>query len=234
MPHPSIPTTQRTHACGVDDDAWHQAACLFPFLFWMVVILIKQNMVNFQGRRSYERKRHPELSAECVHGRLIVQSVIASDGSSVVLYLFTTLDLKVDQLVQLYGMRWQVETDLRTLKRTLELQILRSKSVNMIAKELVLSITGYNLVRAVMNAAAQKYRLDPRRLSFSRSQDVIIGALPALAAETSPVKLQARLRRMLKRVASCKLPDRKTRIATPRMVWGHGCKFAKHRVHKNT
>ena len=179
---------------------------------------------------AYERKKHPELPADaCVRGRLIVQQVKASDGSSVILYLFTTLQLTVEQLVQLYGQRWNVETDLRSLKRTVDLQILRCKSKDMIAKELILAITGYNLVRAVMNAAAEEHNLNPRRLSFSRSQDVVNAALPGLAAATTEAEYQARLPRMLQLVASCKLPERK-RHPTPRKVWGHGCKFTKHKV----
>jgi hypothetical protein len=179
---------------------------------------------------AYERKRHPGLPADaCVRGRLIVQQVQASDGSSVTLYLFTTLQLTVEQLVQLYGLRWNVETDLRSLKRTLHLQTLRSKSADMIAKELILALVGYNLVRAVMNVAAEEHKLDPRRLSFSRSQDVVDAALPGLAAAT-PAEYHVRLRRMLQLVASCKLPDRSGRRSAPRQVWGHGCKFARRKV----
>ncbi len=179
----------------------------------------------------YERKHHPRLPADaCVRGRLIVQPVTASDGSSVILYLFTTVSLTVQQLVQLYGQRWNVETDLRSLKRTVDLQVLRCRSVDMIAKELVLARVGYNLVRAVMNAAAEEFKLDPRRLSFSRSQDVVNAALPGLAAATAPAEYQARLHRMLRLVASCKLPDRSGRRSTPREVWGHGCKFSRRKI----
>ena len=184
---------------------------------------------------AYERKQHPDLPADaCVRGRLIVQQVTASDGSSVTLYLFTTLQLTVEQLVQLYGRRWNVETDLRSLKRTVDLQVLHCKSADMIAKELVLAIVGYNLVRAVMNAAAEEYKLDPRRLSFSRSQDVVNAALPGLAAAATPAEYRAGLRRMLRLVASCKLPDRSGRRSTPREVWGHGCKFSKRKVATST
>ncbi len=180
---------------------------------------------------AYERKKHPDLPADaCVRGRLIVQQVTASDGSSVTLYLFTTLQLTVEQLVQLYGQRWKVETDLRSLKRTVDLQVLHCKSADMIAKELVLAIVGYNLVRSVMNAAAVEYNLEPRRLSFSRSQDVVNAALPGLDAAITPAEYQTKLRRMLQLVASCKLPDRRARRSLPRQVWGHGCKFAKRKV----
>jgi putative transposase len=181
----------------------------------------------------YERKHHPELPADAwVRGRLIVQEVSASNGSRVTLFLFTTLGLTVEQLVQLYGQRWDVETDLRSLKRTVDLKVLRCHSVDMIAKELVLAIVGYNLVRAVMDAAAEEYGLNPRRLSFSRSQDVVNAAQPGLEAATTPAEYQAKLRRMLQLVASCKLSDRSNRPSTPRAVWGHRCKFEKHKVKK--
>jgi len=180
---------------------------------------------------AHERKHHPQLPAEaCVRGRLIVQEVVTSDGSHVTLYLFTTLRLTVEQLVQLYGLRWDVETDLRSLKRVVDLQVLRCHSVDMIAKELVLAIVGYNLVRAVMNEAAEEYGLDPRRLSFSRSQDVVNAALPGLEAAATPAEYQLKLCRLLRLVASCKLPDRSKRPSTPREVWGHGCQFAKRKV----
>ena len=180
---------------------------------------------------AHERKRHPQLPANaCVWGRLIVQEVVASDGSHVTLYLFTTLTSLVEQLVELYGQRWDVETDLRSLKQTLGLQTLRCRSVDMIAKELLLGIVGYNLVRAVMNAAAAEYGLNPRRLSFSRSQDAVNAAQPGLEASSTPNEYRARLRRMFKHVASCKLPDRSKRASTPRKVWPRARKFPTRKV----
>jgi len=59
----------------------------------------------------------------------VVQQVKASDGSSVTLYLFTTLSLPVEQLLQLYGQRWNVETDLRSLAK------LRTRSVCMFSND---------------------------------------------------------------------------------------------------
>ena len=148
-----------------------------------------------------ERKKHPDLPADaCVRGRLIVQQVNASNGDIVTMYWFPTLDLSVDRLLQLYGDRWNVETDLRWLKQTLNLPMLRCQSADMIAKELILAITGYHLVRAVMNGAAQQNGLNPRRLSFSRSQDVVNAALPGLDAAGSPEEYQIRLQRMLRLV----------------------------------
>ena len=180
---------------------------------------------------AWERKQHPDLPPEaCMWGRLIVEQVTASDGKSMLLYFFTTLDLGVEQILQLYGQRWDVETDIRSLKHMLHLDMLRCQSPDMIAKELILAITGYNLVRAVMNEAAQQKGLNPRRLSFSRSQDVVNAALPGLDAAQSPAEYQDRVQRMIQRVACCKLPDRSQRRPSPRAIWGHGSKFPKRKT----
>jgi len=180
---------------------------------------------------TWDRKQHPDLPPDaCVSGRFIAWQVTASNGTRLTLYFFTTLELPVEQILQLYGQRWNIETDLRSLKQTVNLQMLRCQSPEMVAKELVLAIAGYNLVRAVMNASAESLQLDPRRLSFSRAQDVVNAALPGLEAASTPAEYQDRLRRMLQLVASCKLPDRRRRSATPRQVWGHSCKFPKRKA----
>ena len=80
-----------------------------------------------------------------------------------------------------------------------------------------------------MNVAAEQNDLDPRRLSFSRSQDVVNAALPGLDAAQSPTEYQARLKRMIQRVACCKLPDRSERPPRPRTSWGHSSKFPKRK-----
>ena len=179
----------------------------------------------------HDRKHHPGLPADaCVRGRIIKQQVTASNGVTMTLYFFTTLQLPLDQILQLYGQRWNIETDFRSLKQTLDLQMLRCLSVDMVAKELVLAIAAYNLVRAVMDAAAQQNNLDPRQLSFSRSQDVVNAALPGLDAAATPAEYQARLSRMLRLIASCKLPNRPHRPAVPRHVWGHSCKFPRRKA----
>ncbi len=54
------------------------------------------------------------------------------------LYFFTTLDLAADQILEAYGYRWNIETDLRSLKREVRLHMIEAKSKAMVQKELVL------------------------------------------------------------------------------------------------
>lgn len=55
-----------------------------------------------------------------------------------------------DELAALYRRRWLVELDLRTLKSTLKLDVLRCKTPEMARKELRTGLSGYNLIRQTM------------------------------------------------------------------------------------
>src|SRR6185437_8147449 len=68
---------------------------------------------------SWEAHTYPELPAGAtVEGRVVV----CADPSrpDELLYLFTTLDLEREQILGMYRLRWNVETDLRSIKRTVE------------------------------------------------------------------------------------------------------------------
>jgi len=71
-----------------------------------------------------------------------------------------------EELAQLYFQRWQVEVNLRHLKQTLRLDVLRSKSVKGIKKELCMIALAYNLVRLVMLEAARRQEVAADRISF--------------------------------------------------------------------
>ncbi len=70
------------------------------------------------------------------------------------------------ELAALYGQRWQIETNLRHLKQTLHMDVLRTKTVAGIHKELAMFALVYNLVRLVMLRAAGRQNVSPERISF--------------------------------------------------------------------
>lgn len=69
-------------------------------------------------------------------------------------------------LAKLYELRWVVETNLKHLKQTLKMDLLRSTTVAGVLKELTLFVLVYNLVRRVMAAAARRQQVAPARISF--------------------------------------------------------------------
>jgi Transposase DDE domain len=71
------------------------------------------------------------------------------------------------RIAELYGLRWEVETNFRHLKITMGMDRLKCKSIQGVLKELMIFVLVYNLVRAAMTLAAMRQRVsDPNRISF--------------------------------------------------------------------
>jgi hypothetical protein len=76
-------------------------------------------------------------------------------------------------LATLYDFRWCVELDLRSLKETMHMDILRGKSPAMVRKEIWAHLLAYNLIRKVMMQAAIVHNKNPRHLSFKLALQMI-------------------------------------------------------------
>jgi hypothetical protein len=70
------------------------------------------------------------------------------------------------EVAELYGLRWAVETNLKHLKQTLGMDVLRCTTVDGVLKELTAFVLIYNLVRRVMCEAGQRQGVSPERISF--------------------------------------------------------------------
>lgn len=176
----------------------------------------------------WDRKAHPELPAEAsVPGRLLIFSCPGARESQ--LYLFTTLDLPAEQILRIYGRRWNIETDLRSLKQTVHLERLTAKSKDMVEKELLLAMAAYNLIRVVMCLAAEKAGLMPRDLSFSRVRGLVIAFLPRLADQQPGDSQDREFQYLLDCAARCRLPKRRRSRSYPRLVWGRGYRFLRRK-----
>ena len=70
-------------------------------------------------------------------------------------------------LARLYEKRWAVEVNLRHLKQTLGMDILRCATWRGVWKELLVFVIVYNLVRRVMLEAARRQGVEPERISFA-------------------------------------------------------------------
>jgi len=69
-------------------------------------------------------------------------------------------------VAELYGRRWQIETNLRHIKTTMGMDILRCQTVDGIHRELAVFGIVYNAVRVVMIHAADARGVPPDRISF--------------------------------------------------------------------
>jgi hypothetical protein len=88
-----------------------------------------------------------------------------------------------DDLAQLYRARWHAELDLRSLKQTLQMDILRCKTPELVRKELWTHILAYNLIRTIMAQAASKHGIEPRSISFKGAVQTLEAFQPVIALQ---------------------------------------------------
>jgi hypothetical protein len=95
-----------------------------------------------------------------------------------IIVVTTLLDPKQttkDDLAFLYRARWNNELDLRSIKSTMQMDVLRCKTPELVHKEIWTHLLAYNLIRTIMAQAATKHEIEPRTISFK-------GALQTLEA----------------------------------------------------
>ena len=141
------------------------------------------------------------------------------------LYFFTTLDLKPGRILALYKLRWSIETDLRSLKRTVGLHELTGRTPDTVEKELLIAVSAYNLVRATIYRAARRAGLRPRDFSFSLAQDAVMAAWSDLSRASTQCDRDREVLRLVEAVARARLPHRSHQRSYPREVWGHGGQY---------
>lgn len=92
-----------------------------------------------------------------------------------------------EALAELYQQRWHIETNLRHLKTTLHMDVLRCQTVAGVEKELTVYALVYNLVRLVMVQAARQQRVPIERISFV---DAVRWLGQAMFGDDAPLQLR--------------------------------------------
>ena len=110
--------------------------------------------------------------------------------------------------------RWNAELDLRSLKQTLQMDILRCKTPELVRKELWTHILAYNLIRTIMAQAAIKHGMDPRSISFKRALQTLEAFQPmiALQGQHNTVFRNILYRHLLNAIATHRVADRPGRF----------------------
>jgi hypothetical protein len=159
------------------------------------------------------------LSAQPIPGRLLVARLERRGFRSKTLCLFTTLrdsaGYPLQELVKLYGQRWQVELNLRHVKTQMESAQLEAHSADMARKEWLAALIAYNLVRAAMLCSALHTDGQPLSLCFSACRRRLERWLQCYG--TTKRRACAKWTQTLDLFHQCRLPKRrKARPTEPR------------------
>jgi hypothetical protein len=98
----------------------------------------------------------------------------------VVTTLLDPVETTKDDLAALYRARWNNELDLRSIKSTMQMDILRCKTPDLVHKEVWTHILAYNLIRTIMAQAATKDGVEPRTISFKGTLQTLQAFRPLL------------------------------------------------------
>lgn len=114
----------------------------------------------------------------------------------------TILDASIggEQIGDLYERRWDGEVDIRSIKSTMKMDVLRCKTPEMVRKEIWTHLLAYNLLRTVMAVAARENDVEPRAISFKGAKQTLTAFAPKLEA-ARPEERAGLVNALLKAVA---------------------------------
>jgi hypothetical protein len=146
-----LPTSRWVRSLGEDDQLveWFKPVCKPEWLSREQFDALPESIVVREVRRTVRRKGFRPVTV------------------TVVTTLLDEKKYPADELVKLRMSRWGVETDLRHLKTTMKMDVLKCESVEGVKKELAVFQIVYNLVRAVMMEASRRQRVGVDRISFA-------------------------------------------------------------------
>jgi hypothetical protein len=116
------------------------------------------------------------------------------------------------EITDLFLRRWEIETDLSHLKTTMKMEFLRTKSPDMVQRELWAHLLAYNLVRTLMWDAGCRHRVAPLRLSFKGAMEEMMVMWPFTAATARGRDLTKFYTSLLANIASMRIPPRPNRV----------------------
>lgn len=131
-------------------------------------------------------------------------------------------------LIALYRRRWGIETRIGSLKTTLKLNVLRSKTPDNVRSEVAATILAHNLVWTLIHQAVAGTRIPADRISFIGAARTIV-AFSRRLLETSGLQHVGVYARMLHFILHQTNPNRPNRVE-PRLVKREPVRYAYLRI----
>ena len=178
----------------------------------------------------WTRPKRPEWMDEATYERIPEQlelreirySIVVPGRRTKSIDVITTLadpkEYTKEEIAELYGFRWNVELDIRSIKDSLNLGHVRCKSPAMVRRELWTTLLGYNLIRMTAAGAALVHKKQPRHISFTSTCQYVLAAWMITSCRViDKAKLIDFCQRLLKQIAHCLVANRPGRLE-PRVV----------------
>jgi hypothetical protein len=163
---------------------------------------------------AWRRPLRPDWMSAEAYERYPVEMVMREcevDGRILVTTLLDPAFVAPRELDDLYALRWTIEVDWRTIKATMEMDVLRCCSPTMVRKEIAVCLLAYNLARWAMATAAALAHLLPRVLGFTGAKRVLVAFAEQLRRSPGR-RLTFLFSTVLGAISSLVLPHRPGRV----------------------
>jgi hypothetical protein len=170
---------------------------------------MKPNRPEWMEKRLYDQM--PE-SVEVRHvGVKLNRAGFRTSHFTIVTTLKDEQMVTSEDLLALYRQRWNVELDLRNIKVTMQMGVLRCKTPSMVRKELWAHLLSYNLIRTMMAESAMRSEISPREISFKNALQTY-NTYRLLWMFGTKIKLESVYQAMLQSISEVRVAQRPNRI----------------------
>jgi hypothetical protein len=162
-----------------------------------------------QKPRGMTREKYRSYPEELVTRRVKVDARDQNNRVEQFEVITTILDVSIDgkQIGGLYEYRWEGEVDLRSIKATMQMDVLRCRTPEMVHKEIWTHMLAYNLLRTVMAVAAHENGMEPRQVSFKGAKQAVTAFAPKIEA-APPARRGTLIDALLTMIAYHRVGDR--------------------------
>lgn len=134
-------------------------------------------------------------------------------------YVTTLLNHKKynkQELAKIYELRWNLELNLKSIKDTMNMDMLSCKTPDMVRKEIGIHFLAYNFINIIMAEACSQHNAAPNHVSFKGTVQLLNKFMPHFIHSNSS-KNQLLYAELLKNIVKNKIGNRPGRIE-PRRV----------------
>jgi hypothetical protein len=157
-----------------------------------------------------------QMTVRMVRGRLHCKGFRVRQVTLVTTLLDPEL-YPAQEILQAYLRRWRLEMCLDDLKTTLEMDMLRSRSPEMVQREIYAHLIAHNLIRYTMAQAAAQQTVPLERISFKGTLDALRQFTHAMSQARTKKKRRQLWTKLLETLAADRVPERPDRCE-PRAV----------------
>jgi len=167
--------------------------------------------------RSVDRKTYHSLPDDLTIREVRVRVEQRGFRTKTLVVVTTFLDpeqMTKEDLALLYRARWNNELDLRSIKSTMQMEVLRGKTPELVRKEVWTHVLAYNLIRTIIAQAASKHGKVPRSISFKGAIQTLEAFQPVIAIQgkrDSPFRMDL-YQQLLDAIAIHRVADRPDRF----------------------